>query len=74
MCALRGVKCVFPFCFCSLSYGFMPSSDLWLQYIRAEMSYRDGQPENVGKLHWRAMKTLKPDLTAVFITQYSQLN
>ncbi|KAL5473165.1 hypothetical protein EMCRGX_G027613 [Ephydatia muelleri] len=54
-------------------YG-MDHPDLWLKYMKAEMSHSEGEPENVGKLHWRAMKSLKPELTAVFIAQYSQLS
>ena len=48
--------------------------DLWLKYMKVEMSHREGEPGNVGKLHWRAMKSLKPELTAAFIAQYSQLS
>lgn len=47
--------------------------DLWLKYMKVEMVNKEGQPANVGTLHWKAMKTLKPELTAAFITQYSQL-
>jgi len=46
---------------------------LWLQYICAEMEMSGGKVENIGKLHWRAVNTLQPKLTAEFITLYSLL-
>ncbi|KAG7281662.1 hypothetical protein CRUP_019174 [Coryphaenoides rupestris] len=46
--------------------------DLWLQYIQEEMGPR-GQPENVGKLHWRAMKLLEGESVERFVSKYTLL-
>lgn len=45
--------------------------DVWLNYIKFELRY--GFPKNVSSLHNRALKTLKPALTAEFIKNYSLL-
>ena len=44
---------------------------LWLDFIRSELSYPGGRVEAVGRLHWRAVKELQPELTADFISEYS---
>ncbi|XP_010871256.2 U3 small nucleolar RNA-associated protein 6 homolog [Esox lucius] len=46
--------------------------DLWLEYIREELGPR-GQPENCGRIHWRAMKILEGESVERFITQYTLL-
>ncbi|KAL1005958.1 hypothetical protein UPYG_G00066160 [Umbra pygmaea] len=46
--------------------------DLWLEYIREELGPR-GQPENCGKIHWRAMKMLEGESVERFTTQYTLL-
>ncbi|XP_062401136.1 U3 small nucleolar RNA-associated protein 6 homolog isoform X2 [Sardina pilchardus] len=46
--------------------------DLWMDYIKEERGPH-GQPENCGKLHWRAMKALEGDGMERFITQYTLL-
>uniref|UniRef100_A0A6Q2WSP1 UTP6 small subunit processome component n=1 Tax=Esox lucius TaxID=8010 RepID=A0A6Q2WSP1_ESOLU len=51
--------------------GCFPS-DLWLEYIREELGPR-GQPENCGRIHWRAMKILEGESVERFITQYTLL-
>ncbi|KAJ8001928.1 hypothetical protein DPEC_G00174500 [Dallia pectoralis] len=45
---------------------------LWLEYIREELGPR-GQPENCGRIHWRAMKILEGESVERFITQYTLL-
>ena len=44
---------------------------LWLRYMKYESSVVGGDLCNVGKLYWRAMKTLSPDLVSVFITEHT---
>ncbi|KAG5278961.1 hypothetical protein AALO_G00104630 [Alosa alosa] len=46
--------------------------DLWMDYIKEERGPH-GQPENCGKLHWRAMKALEGDNVERFITLYTLL-
>ncbi|TKS67991.1 U3 small nucleolar RNA-associated protein 6 -like protein [Collichthys lucidus] len=46
--------------------------DLWLQYIQEELGPL-GQPENCGKVHWRAMKFLEGESVERFITKYTLL-
>lgn len=48
------------------------SVDLWLQYIQEEMGPL-GQPENCGKIHWRAMKFLEGESVETFTTKYTLL-
>ncbi|XP_034043717.1 U3 small nucleolar RNA-associated protein 6 homolog [Thalassophryne amazonica] len=44
--------------------------DLWLQYILEELGPH-GQPENCGKIHWRAMKFLEGESAERFTTKYT---
>ncbi|RVE76331.1 hypothetical protein OJAV_G00008340 [Oryzias javanicus] len=44
--------------------------DLWLQYIQEELSPL-GQPENCGKIHWRAMKFLEGESVERFVSKYT---
>ncbi|XP_051568036.1 U3 small nucleolar RNA-associated protein 6 homolog [Myxocyprinus asiaticus] len=46
--------------------------DLWMDYIKEELG-RHGSPENCGKLHWRAVKTLEGESVERFTTQYTLL-
>lgn len=46
--------------------------DLWLQYIQEELGPL-GQPENCGKIHWRAMKFLEGDSVERFTSRYTLL-
>ncbi|KAM7418882.1 hypothetical protein PAMA_016147 [Pampus argenteus] len=46
--------------------------DLWLQYIQEELG-AFGQPENCGKIHWRAMKFLEGESVERFISKYTLL-
>uniref|UniRef100_A0A8C1PJZ3 UTP6 small subunit processome component n=1 Tax=Cyprinus carpio TaxID=7962 RepID=A0A8C1PJZ3_CYPCA len=46
--------------------------DLWMDYIKEELG-RHGNPENCGKLHWRAVKTLEGESVEHFTTQYTLL-
>ncbi|KFP13634.1 U3 small nucleolar RNA-associated protein 6, partial [Egretta garzetta] len=48
-------------------------SDLWLDYIKEELSHPQGKPENCGSIHWRAMKMLQGDLVEDFISKYTLL-
>ncbi|NWH79398.1 UTP6 protein, partial [Piaya cayana] len=48
-------------------------SDLWLEYIKEELSHPQGKPENCGSIHWRAMKMLQGDLVEDFISKYTLL-
>uniref|UniRef100_A0AAR2L9R7 UTP6 small subunit processome component n=1 Tax=Pygocentrus nattereri TaxID=42514 RepID=A0AAR2L9R7_PYGNA len=44
--------------------------DLWMGYIREELGAH-GSPENCGKLHWRAIKSLVGESVERFTTQYT---
>ncbi|KAF3852257.1 hypothetical protein F7725_005612 [Dissostichus mawsoni] len=44
--------------------------DLWLQYIQEEMG-TFGQPENSGKIHWRAMKFLEGESVERFTYKFT---
>ncbi|KFQ68686.1 U3 small nucleolar RNA-associated protein 6, partial [Phaethon lepturus] len=48
-------------------------SDLWLDYVKEELSHPQGKPENCGSIHWRAMKMLQGDLVEDFISKYTLL-
>uniref|UniRef100_A0A669PW69 UTP6 small subunit processome component n=1 Tax=Phasianus colchicus TaxID=9054 RepID=A0A669PW69_PHACC len=48
-------------------------SDLWLEYIKEELSHPQGKPENSGSIHWRAMKMLQGDQVEDFISKYTLL-
>uniref|UniRef100_A0A8C5EG84 UTP6 small subunit processome component n=1 Tax=Gouania willdenowi TaxID=441366 RepID=A0A8C5EG84_GOUWI len=44
--------------------------DLWLQYILEEQGTY-GEPQNCGKIHWRAMKFLEGESVERFTTRYT---
>ncbi|CAG5942035.1 unnamed protein product [Menidia menidia] len=46
--------------------------DLWLQYIQDEVGPL-GQPENCGKIHWRAMKFLEGESVERYTAKYTLL-
>ncbi|XP_009987649.1 PREDICTED: U3 small nucleolar RNA-associated protein 6 homolog, partial [Tauraco erythrolophus] len=48
-------------------------SNLWLDYIKEELSHPQGKPENCGSIHWRAMKMLQGDLVEDFVSKYTLL-
>ncbi|XP_066560281.1 U3 small nucleolar RNA-associated protein 6 homolog [Amia ocellicauda] len=48
-------------------------AELWLEYIREELQQPQGRPENCGKLHWRALRSLEGEDVDRFITQYTLL-
>lgn len=47
--------------------------DLWLEYIKEELSHPQGKPENSASIHWRAMKMLQEDQMEDFISKYTLL-
>uniref|UniRef100_A0A8D3CQK0 UTP6 small subunit processome component n=1 Tax=Scophthalmus maximus TaxID=52904 RepID=A0A8D3CQK0_SCOMX len=49
-----------------------PLLNLWLQYIQEELR-PSGQPENCGKIHWRAMKFLEGESVERFTSKYTLL-
>ncbi|NXM40168.1 UTP6 protein, partial [Gymnorhina tibicen] len=49
------------------------NTDLWLDYIKEELSHPKGKPENCGSIHWRAMKMLQGDLVEDFVSKYTLL-
>jgi len=49
------------------------SPDLWLTYIQLALTHPKGRPENVGSLHWRAMKELQGAAVEDFVTKYALL-
>ncbi|XP_030390337.1 U3 small nucleolar RNA-associated protein 6 homolog isoform X3 [Gopherus evgoodei] len=48
-------------------------SDLWLDYIREELSHPQGKPVNCGNIHWRALKMLGGELVEKFVSKYTLL-
>ncbi|NXK33089.1 UTP6 protein, partial [Piprites chloris] len=48
-------------------------TDLWLDYVKEELSHPQGKPENCGNIHWRAMKMLQGDLVEDFVSKYTLL-
>lgn len=52
------------------SFGYEHPS-IWLEYISYILKV---DPLKVGKIHWRAMKNLKPVLVEEFISRYTLLN
>lgn len=52
---------------------FFLSPDIWIDYIKLEMTHPQGKPENVGNLHYRAVKQLNGELNQEFITQFTLL-
>ncbi|XP_076346357.1 LOW QUALITY PROTEIN: U3 small nucleolar RNA-associated protein 6 homolog [Tachypleus tridentatus] len=47
--------------------------DLWIDYIRLELSHLKGKPENCGKVYWRAVKKLTPAKADDFVNQFTML-
>ncbi|XP_072278786.1 U3 small nucleolar RNA-associated protein 6 homolog [Pyxicephalus adspersus] len=47
--------------------------DLWLSYIKEELSNSEGKPENCGAIHWRAMKMLEGEDIERFVNKYTLL-
>ncbi|XP_063801866.1 U3 small nucleolar RNA-associated protein 6 homolog [Pseudophryne corroboree] len=47
--------------------------DLWLCYIKEELSHAEGKPENCGAIHWRAMKMLQGEDVEHFVNKYTLL-
>ena len=47
---------------------------LWLRYLKYEATSAGGDLSNVGKLYWRALKTLSPDLVSDFINDHTLLH
>ncbi|XP_053552354.1 U3 small nucleolar RNA-associated protein 6 homolog [Bombina bombina] len=47
--------------------------DLWLDYIKEELTHSEGKPENCGPIHWRAMKMLQGDDVEHFVSKYTLL-
>ncbi|NXM27099.1 UTP6 protein, partial [Oxyruncus cristatus] len=48
-------------------------TDLWLDYVKEELTHPQGKPENCGSIHWRAMKMLQGDLVEDFVSKYTLL-
>ena len=49
------------------------NTDIWLNYIKLEMTHPKGKPQEAGHIHWRALKTLDGHLTEKFVTIYTLL-
>ncbi|XP_073516059.1 U3 small nucleolar RNA-associated protein 6 homolog [Phyllobates terribilis] len=47
--------------------------DLWLSYIKEELSHEEGKAENSGALHWRAMKALEGAAVEEFVKKHALL-
>ncbi|XP_043248218.1 U3 small nucleolar RNA-associated protein 6 homolog [Colletes gigas] len=52
----------------TLQFG-RSNTSVWIDYVSFEMKH--GDPKKVGELHRRAVKTLEPELTDSFISEYS---
>nr|CAB3267580.1 U3 small nucleolar RNA-associated protein 6 homolog [Phallusia mammillata] len=47
---------------------------LWIEYIKLKHSLGGMEAVKIGKIYWRAMKTLTPMLTESFVANYTLLN
>ncbi|XP_071973002.1 U3 small nucleolar RNA-associated protein 6 homolog [Engystomops pustulosus] len=47
--------------------------DIWLSYIKEELSHAEGKPENCGPIHWRAIKVLQGPAVEEFVNKYALL-
>ncbi|KAM5125122.1 LOW QUALITY PROTEIN: U3 small nucleolar RNA-associated protein 6 homolog [Mantella aurantiaca] len=47
--------------------------DLWLSYIKEEMSHPEGKAENCAAIYWRAMRTLQGGDVEKFIHSYTMI-
>ncbi|KAG2461174.1 UTP6 protein, partial [Polypterus senegalus] len=47
--------------------------ELWLDYIKEELSHHQGNPENCGKIYWRAMQTLQGEQVESFVSKHTLL-
>lgn len=47
--------------------------DLWLAYVKVELTHNKGRPENAGTLHWRALKALQGSHVQEFVSKYTLL-
>lgn len=48
-------------------------TDVWIDYIKFELNTPKGKPEEVGNIHFRAVKSLNGELNQRFIAQYTLL-
>ncbi|XP_043923973.1 U3 small nucleolar RNA-associated protein 6 homolog [Protopterus annectens] len=48
-------------------------ADVWLDYIKEELSHPHGKPENCGQIYWRAIKMLQGDNVEYFVSKYTLL-
>ncbi|XP_052051575.1 U3 small nucleolar RNA-associated protein 6 homolog [Apodemus sylvaticus] len=46
-------------------------SDLWMDYIKEELSHPLGRPENCGQIYWRATKMLQGQSAELFIAKHA---
>ncbi|XP_028377498.1 U3 small nucleolar RNA-associated protein 6 homolog [Phyllostomus discolor] len=46
-------------------------SDLWMDYIKEELTHPLGRPENCGQIHWRAMKMLQGESADAFVAKHA---
>lgn len=46
-------------------------SDLWMDYIKEELSHPFGKPENCGQIYWRAMKMLQGQSAELFVAKHA---
>lgn len=49
------------------------NADVWLDYIKEELSHPHGKPEICGQIYWRAMKMLQGDNVEYFVSKYTLL-
>ncbi|KAJ8318916.1 hypothetical protein KUTeg_004007 [Tegillarca granosa] len=53
-------------------FGFK-DADIWIDYIKFELNSPKGKPEEIGNIHFRAVKCLNGELNQRFIAQYTLL-
>ncbi|KAM6175144.1 U3 small nucleolar RNA-associated protein 6 homolog [Erethizon dorsatum] len=46
-------------------------SDLWMDYIKEELTHPLGRPENCGQIYWRAMKMLQGESAELFLAKHA---
>lgn len=50
------------------------SIELWLNYLDLELTHKEGTPTEVGKIYWRAIKTLEDEMTDLFLAKYALMS
>lgn len=55
-------------------YFFCIFVDCWLEFIKFELKQTDTAIESVGRIYWKALKTLNSRIVGEFVDKYTLLN